>query len=391
MRSSAHPLEQLSEQLHRLVEAMKACNDAAGVAPVHRLRTTTRRIEAQLLLLEEMPAAPTLRHARRLRRELKRVRRAAGEVRDVDVLLERVAALRAPATTAAKTPWQNDRERLQRHLRAERRRNARGLKDLLQHRSKMERLARRLLAELEEAPRVRLAASSLARLAGLWFAQRMADARRCDDETTRLHEMRKAAKLARYMAENAPDRRSAAGRLAARMEALQEAGGRWHDAVTLEQVAAGRLGSTSPLTEAVRRRARRLLETYKKTLREKSEAKRLIDADGGASRGLACGTGAGAATYAHGATTGPVHRPAGPDVVSGEDHQPGDQQRQPRQNRQDASGDTRHEQPPAGGLAQPAAALVCLGFDRRLRNVHSALDAGCPPAAMAIARNLPVR
>src|SRR5437868_9129497 len=69
------PLLRRSEDLVRLIKDMK---DEPRPRAVHLLRTTIRRIET--LLAEEAPRGA----ARKLRKQLDRLRRRAGKVRDVD-------------------------------------------------------------------------------------------------------------------------------------------------------------------------------------------------------------------------------------------------------------------------------------------------------------------
>jgi len=72
---------------------MKACaGKLEQPKAVHRLRIATRRADAGLRLFE--PLLPP-RRTERLRRRIRKLRRAAGQVRDVDVLLSRLCG--APA------------------------------------------------------------------------------------------------------------------------------------------------------------------------------------------------------------------------------------------------------------------------------------------------------
>lgn len=53
---------------------------------MHKLRTETRRVEAQISLLEQLRGLPGFRkEAERVHRQLKKLRRAAGRVRDLDI------------------------------------------------------------------------------------------------------------------------------------------------------------------------------------------------------------------------------------------------------------------------------------------------------------------
>jgi CHAD domain-containing protein len=63
----------------------------------------------------------------------------------------------------------------------------------------------------------------------------------------RLHDLRKAAKRSRYMAESAP-RSPRAAAAAGRYETLQASGGKWHDALALTSLSRKDLGSKHALT-----------------------------------------------------------------------------------------------------------------------------------------------
>lgn len=78
----------LHSQLRALGGRLKACAREPEPRAVHRLRIGTRRAEAGLRLFG--PLLPP-RRTRRLRRRIRKVRRAAGQVRDLDVLICRLA------------------------------------------------------------------------------------------------------------------------------------------------------------------------------------------------------------------------------------------------------------------------------------------------------------
>ncbi len=62
--------------------------------PVHQLRTMTRRIEGQLALLALLSGVPDYgKPADKARRLLKRLRRSAGEVRDIDVQIDLIESI----------------------------------------------------------------------------------------------------------------------------------------------------------------------------------------------------------------------------------------------------------------------------------------------------------
>src|SRR5579862_3826645 len=97
--SSAHPIETLRSQSLRLKDALATCLSEPTIAAVHRLRTTIRRVEAQTKLLTQLRGLPPHdRESRTLLKRLKKLRRLAGKVRDLDVQLDLIAAQSTPET-----------------------------------------------------------------------------------------------------------------------------------------------------------------------------------------------------------------------------------------------------------------------------------------------------
>ena len=88
------------------------------------------------------------------------------------------------------------------------------------------------------------------------------------DDTAQLHELRKRAKLARYLAESAPRSAVAAQRLAKQFATLQQAGGEWHDWLVLAQVAAGELGPSATLSQRFAAHADHALHAFRRRLGE---------------------------------------------------------------------------------------------------------------------------
>src|ERR1017187_7315792 len=83
---SAHPIQVLRDATTSLDAAILLCLADPEKSAVHRLRTTTRRIEAQLALLSMLPGLPPHEdEQRKVLRLIKKLRRSAGKVRDIDV------------------------------------------------------------------------------------------------------------------------------------------------------------------------------------------------------------------------------------------------------------------------------------------------------------------
>ena len=91
MSLDADHVRQLIGRLRGLIEQT---GQAAEVERVHHLRTHTRRLEALL----QAPPATSFKGKRKLLKRLKRLRRRAGKVRDLDVQMEALASLSRGAT-----------------------------------------------------------------------------------------------------------------------------------------------------------------------------------------------------------------------------------------------------------------------------------------------------
>jgi CHAD domain-containing protein len=316
--STSYPVQVLREHLTNLEAAMSVCLADPGHKPVHKLRTETRRVEALLLLLALVPGLPEHRkEAAALLRALARLRRAAGEVRDLDVhrkmlealtggengeavdtaaeqaqdrpagksvvprpKLKSVSAPEAGVADGSLDPLGKAAKELRKEMARARDRAADDLQDLLNKRqAKTARVAEKLLAVLEPANGLALPAPDLLRDAeavltrdGLLKADAVA---KLDEED--LHTVRKAAKAARYVAESLPDDRTLV-QAAEGFEALQEAGGQWHDALELARAARRYFGKGHQLTAAYREERDRKLEAYRSALmarvQEKGAARR---------------------------------------------------------------------------------------------------------------------
>jgi CHAD domain-containing protein len=268
------------QDIRRLASALRdnlaKCARDPDVDAVHDTRTGTRRLQATLEnLVREIPegaSGDAVRDAAKaLLRQLKRVRRAAGAVRDLDMhrkLLEKLveAALRgsvpqsadAAPDSEAKTPAPPDiLETPEARLRTGGiTRQADDLDAWLRHQrgaqaDRLRTLAPELLAKFDkrradleevllEHPRLRrtrppavLALDSFARLA---TEMQLLDA-------TNLHDFRKGAKKARYVAELAAQTDVQAGAVGKTLKKLQDEIGDWHDWLVLADEAHAALDS----------------------------------------------------------------------------------------------------------------------------------------------------
>ncbi len=286
--NSVRPVAVLRRRVLEFEAAMLLAADSPKGKPVHRLRTSSRRIEAQIELLALLPGLPNHdREQLRARRALREVRRAAGKVRDSDVqrdLLKRRQAKTGQSRDLA-VAGRDEAARLRRHAQGlrrtlkRRRRHARAdLQQMLKGRSpKISRRLQQLLDVLAPASELTVSAGEIADLTREWFRRNLPE--RIDaSDPGELHAVRKSAKLARYIAETGagPHRgsdlpNSGAGspaeQLSAAFERLQGSGGVWHDLLTLSAISRRELGRHDPLTEALDRECRSALKRFRGELR----------------------------------------------------------------------------------------------------------------------------
>ena len=220
---------------------------------IHDLRSTLRRISAELRLL---PASTqTTKQIARFTRLTRPIIRAAGKVRDLDVhadLLKKLPARLQPES-----------DELARHIGKKRRCNAKRLRQLLRddHKELLSVFAKLQAAPVEEpdadpdaAPAESASSSTGRDLARETFgrAATVLDLRQSDQ----LHELRKAARDARYLAESnlkSTGKDSAAAHDAARFQGILRTVGEWHDYLTLAESARRYLDAKSPLIQAIER------------------------------------------------------------------------------------------------------------------------------------------
>lgn len=278
-----YPVRVLRQQATEFEAAISVCLAEPTVRAVHRLRTGTRRVEAQLLLLSFVPGVPEHREeAAQLGRELRRLRRVAGEVRDFDVHRKHLESLSAApagqatgatsagegAAPAAKPTAQEGTHDLLQHLEKKREKAAVVLQKLLaHHQAKAATAAERLLKVLHGAGNLRVSAPDLVRYASAVLQRDGLLAQPGPDklDEDELHTVRKSAKAARYVAETLPGNTVAEG-AAQRFEAVQEAGGQWHDTVEITAAARRYLGKHHALTLAFAAEAKVLRRAYRQIL-----------------------------------------------------------------------------------------------------------------------------
>ncbi len=121
----ADELERVRTALRELGKSLESLNGDAAPKDVHKLRTASRRVEAIAGVLESAEG----KKSRRLVKAIEPIRKAAGGVRDMDVLL-------ADARKLARYRDGESLNHLVAHLKAARQQNAGELQHALHHRRK---------------------------------------------------------------------------------------------------------------------------------------------------------------------------------------------------------------------------------------------------------------
>ena len=199
---------------------------------VHRFRTGTRRL--QILLGELSPKLD--RNEKKLLKQLARIRKRAGKVRDLDVQLTALRSFKFSRQPRRKTQLINSLI----ELRGRQEKKLRKQVDpdtIREIRKRLKRAATRFNPETARDP-LSVAKTMLAKL----------DAADAPLTEAVLHQYRILSKRARYAAEFASPSPEAASFIAA-IKALQDALGDWHDWRTLTQTATDHQGDVreSPL------------------------------------------------------------------------------------------------------------------------------------------------
>jgi CHAD domain-containing protein len=192
---------------------------------VHRFRTGTRRL--QILLGELSPKLD--RSQKKLLKQLGRIRKRAGKVRDLDVQLTALRSLKIPREPRRKTQLVNQLI----ELRSQQEKKLRKAADegaVREIRKRLERATKNFNPKASRDPLV------VAR--GMWEAINRTDAPMTE---ALLHQYRILSKRARYAAEFA-ERSREGEQFIAGLKRIQDALGDWHDWLTLTQTASEHLG-----------------------------------------------------------------------------------------------------------------------------------------------------
>lgn len=244
---SARTPHPLASRVHDLVGVVKSLGDEPSARAVHELRTTIRRVETLLAAADQTTGV-----ARKVGKQLDRIRKRAGKVRDVDVHLKALRSVpraTAPAAIAeVRTALQKARDKRERQL-------ARAVGDE-RDRGLVKRLRRVITRTIalphSHADAVTAVVGVVGELGALVRSARPLGA-------ANLHGLRIDVKRLRYRAEPfLPD--PSADHVVHELKRVQDAIGTWHDWATLEETAVDVLGEgENPLVGAVRARTEREL------------------------------------------------------------------------------------------------------------------------------------
>jgi CHAD domain-containing protein len=253
---------------------LEKCATDPDIDPVHDLRTGTRRLQAMVeAILRERSDDALLEPAKEWLGALKKMRRAAAPVRDLDVhrkLLHKLVKyghedgtdvsvasdgasgivtgpapdiIQDPATVLPTNPVVHQAEHLDAWLHHARQHNATALKKkaakLL---SKFDDEAETFESAVKQGPRARHRPRGAAIVALESFARLVHEMQQLD--ANNLHDFRKGAKKARYIAESAAEDAHALA-IGKALKRLQDDIGDWHDWFVLGDEARAALGDKS--------------------------------------------------------------------------------------------------------------------------------------------------
>ena len=246
----------------QLIQAVITCRVDSNKRAVHAVRTRTRRLEALLRkVLEDHPGAAGLHHeARKTLRQLKRIRKMAGPVRDLNVHRKLAKELKdkmlSHKSAAFREHLLREYKRLDHQLRQNCRQRAIVLrKGLMKFELSLERALERTGNKIAGLTADFPTPLSTARR---WVRRSSFQLGWLNEEN--LHEYRKQTKAARYVAELQETSR-AAQHLAKQLNHLQEAIGKWHDWKLLLQRAKDCLGKDAPAVVVLTKKRDRALNS----------------------------------------------------------------------------------------------------------------------------------
>lgn len=235
-----------------LTVALTACRATPRPTAVHKLRTTSRRLDAllQVTRTEHARALRAVQAIDDVQRSLRKICKAAGPVRDCDVQAQLVASIgdRLVSNLRGKKRETISQE-AHKLLKGVETKRKKLKKELLKTLSAIELPLQEELAVCEEAlARLRPTSTTPLECARRWL--KSASPSSHIESSEALHTFRKRTKGARYIAELQVRSPSSAD-LAQRLHAVHDAIGSWHDSDVLCQKALDVLGRKSTLALAI--------------------------------------------------------------------------------------------------------------------------------------------
>ena len=207
-----------AEKLHKSLRKLRKCaakfSKDAAPREIHKLRTNARKVEAVFSAL----SLDSQNNERRLIKQLRRIRKRAGKVRDLDVLTGDLTTVRVDG--------ENDCQvLLLEHLGGERRKQASKLRNFIaQRRTKLKTRLRKASTTLDKALQATEPhPASLATAEALRLSSDLESPKRLNKGN--LHAYRLKVKRLRYVLELAPDRPTFIEDLGEAKDAI----GEWHD------------------------------------------------------------------------------------------------------------------------------------------------------------------
>ena len=215
-----------------LLALLEALSRRAGKRDVHRLRTTVRRLEVQL---GQPPA--------KIAKSLKKLRKKAGKVRDIDVHLDLLEAplVSVRGRSASDSPEARAQEKLRSVLQKKRARQRSALRAVVKQ---FAPLLKAQLPELVQLSRPALTLQEARRRASRARRRFLRWTHSIPDQEQRLHQLRIRAKKERYLLEPLRNCEEAM-EAAERFKQVQDAIGQWHDWATLAELAERSLGCST--------------------------------------------------------------------------------------------------------------------------------------------------
>src|SRR6201996_1910382 len=235
----SHSTAPLRAAANAFYAAVEECVQSANPDSVHRVRTGSRRLQAMTeSLLRQRPALKD--PAMGWLRPLKRVRRAAGTVRDLDVhrkILEHWTGEKSPLPGAASdSPITTQAGTLDDWLRNQRKRLAHGMiKQIRKQQHPLFEAQAAFLAAIEAKHQPWGRAQCSPEILALENFVRAVDSMPLL-HAENLHDFRKATKKARYLAESGTTK-EADSSVAKALKLVQDSIGEWHDWLCLQHEA----------------------------------------------------------------------------------------------------------------------------------------------------------